>query len=158
MKKTRVVPEFLYDGLGFPVLLINVPVVEVRGIQVPDINYNLLQRNVLLGLSQKPQPLTGNEVRFIRQYLQMTYTDFAKKIGVTHACVIHWEQSKNSSAKIAKTTEICIRMHILDEVLKAEDKLFRKIFRFLFEDFIQQIKTKKSQSKDYLIIESLVAI
>lgn len=137
----KVAEQFEYDGLGFPILLKNVPLIKVRGIQVPDIDYNVLQRSVLLALCQYPLPFTGNEVRFIRQYLQMTLTEFAKRFGVTHASVIHWEKSKNAFAKILPTTELCIRLCLLDE-LEAKDKLFRDTFRnFNYSE----IKTQQHQ-------------
>lgn len=125
-RKTSAV--FEYDGLGFPITLLNCPLIEVRGIFVPDVDYNQIQKNALFALCRKPVPLTGNEIRFIRQYLQMTYSEFAKKFGVTHASVIHWEKSKNSFAKILPTTELCIRLCILD-ILNAKDKIFRDAFR-----------------------------
>lgn len=145
--KKKIVAQYEYDGLGFPIMLLNVPLTDVRGVQVPDIDYNQLQRNVLLALGQKPLPLTGNEVRFIRQYLQMTYTDFANRFGVTHASIIHWEKSKNSFAKILPTTELCIRLCILD-VLHAKDRLFRETFRnFNYLEF----KTQKNRTTDEYI-------
>lgn len=149
--KKKIAAQFEYDGLGFPIMLLNFPLVEVRGVQVPDIDYNQLQRNVLLALCRKPLPFTGNEVRFIRQYLQMTYTEFAKRFGVTHASVIHWEKSKNSFAKIIPTTELCIRLCILD-VLHAKDKLFRETFRnFNYSEF----KIQKNQTTDdYITLDS----
>jgi DNA-binding XRE family transcriptional regulator len=139
--KNKAVTQFEYNGLGFPIILLNFPLIEVRGVQIPDIDYNLLQRNILLALCQKPFPLTGNEVRFIRQYFQMTYTSFAKKFGVTHASVMHWEKSGNSFAKIMPSTELYIRLCILD-ILRAKDKLFRETFRnFNHTNF----KVKKNQ-------------
>ena len=150
MKKT-INQEFEYHGLGFPIILLNFPLITVRGVQVPDIDYNLLQRNALLALSQKPLPLTGNEVRFIRQYLQMNYTDFANRFGVTHASVINWENSENSFAKILPTMELCIRLCILD-ILKAKNKLFRETFRnFNYLEF----KTQKNLTTDeYITLDS----
>lgn len=148
--KKKIAAQFEYDGLGFPITLLNVPLVEVRGVKVPDVDYNILQRNVLLALCQKPFPLTGNEVRFIRQYLQMTYTEFAKKFGVTHPSVIHWEKSKDSFAKIMPTTELCLRLCILD-VLQAKNELFRKTFRnFNYQEF----KTKKHLAGDHITLNS----
>lgn len=126
--KKNIVPQVEYDGLGFPVMLLNFPCIEVRGIQVPNIDYNELQRNVLLILCRQQQPFTGNEVRFIRQYLQMTYMQFAQRFGVTHASVIHWEKSGNEYARIQPTTELCIRLCVLD-LLHAKNKLFRETFR-----------------------------
>jgi DNA-binding XRE family transcriptional regulator len=149
--KKQIIAKFEYDGLGFPIILLNFPVVEVRGVLIPDIDYNQLQRNVLLALCRKPLPLTGNEIRFIRQYLQMNYTDFANRFGVTHASVIHWEKSKNAFAKIQPTSELCIRLCVLD-VLHAKDKLFRETFRkFNYLEFKTQ---KKQVVEEYLTLDS----
>ena len=155
--KKKTIARFEYDGLGFPIILLNFPLIEVRGICVPDIDYNQLQRNVLLALCRKSLPLTGNEVRFVRQYLQMNYTDFASRFGVTHASVIHWEKSKNLFAKILPTTELCIRLYILD-VLHAKNKLFRQIFREFDYSKFNVLKTQITD--EYLTLDSkaLVAL
>lgn len=150
MKKTTSTNTFEYDGLGFPITLLNFPLIEVRGVLVPNIDYNILQKHVLFALCNKPHPLTGNEVRFIRQYLQMTYTEFANKFGVTHASVIHWEKSKNAFAKIQPSTDLCMRLFILD-ILHAKHKLFRDTFRkFNFLDF----KTQKNQDPEHITLDS----
>lgn len=126
--KKNIAESYEYDGLGFPIILENVPLIEVRGVLVPNLDYNLLQKNALLALCQKPYPLTGNEIRFIRQYLSMTYKEFASKFGITHACVIHWEKAKNLPAKITPSTELYIRLYILD-FLRVKNTLFRNSFR-----------------------------
>lgn len=152
--KNKIVNEYEYDGLGFPIILLNFPVKNVRGVEVPDIDYNLLQKNVLLALSRKVQPLTGNEVRFIRQYLEMTYVEFANKFGVTHPGVINWEKAKNNYAKILPTTELCIRLAILDH-LHVKNKVFRDTFKnFNYSGF----KHQKKQSADGIIILDLKSL
>lgn len=147
----KIAAPFEYDGFGFPIMLLNFPLKEIRGIQVPAIDYNLLQRNVLLALCSKPVPLTGNEIRFIRQYLEMTYKEFGKEFGMTHAAVINWEKSKNSFAKILPAMEICIRLCVLD-VLKVKDKLFRETYKnFNHSNFKNQ---KNQKSDNYITIDS----
>lgn len=125
--KKNIAKEFLYEGFGFPILLLNVPIREIRGVEVPDINYNNLQKTTLEELTRKPSPLTGNEVRFIRQYFELTLKDFAKRFGVTHPAVLKWEKSKNNVAKIMPSTELYIRLFIL-ESLKANNEVFRNTF------------------------------
>lgn len=151
--KKKLAKEYEYDGLGFPILLMNFPVITVRGVEVPDIDYNDLQKKVLLTLSSKPFPLTGSEIRFIRQYFQMTYVEFANKFGVTHAGVINWEKLKNHSAKITPTTELCIRLEILD-YLHVKDKVFREAFRKF--NYLE-IKSQKG-SKEHPIIVDLKSL
>jgi len=151
----KIAKKFEYFGLGFPILLLNVPVRQVRGIEVPDIDYNLLQRKVLLKLCEKPFPLTGNEVRFIRQFFELNYSQFANQFGVTHATVIHWEKAQDAFAKITPTTELCIRLYILD-VLKVEDTLFRSTFRwFDYSKFQKDIKAgHQERYEDFLTLDS----
>lgn len=153
MNKALIVKQFEYDGLGFPVLLLNVPVREFRGVLAPDIDYNLLQRNLLLALARKPSPLTGNEVRFIRQFAEMTFAEFANSFGVAHSAVIHWEKSKNAFAKITPTTELCIRLFILDQ-LKADNKIFRTMFR----EFDYSKFTKAHIEKEFKDAQEFISI
>lgn len=152
--KKKTVKHFEYDGLGFPIILLNVKLISVRGVEVPDINYNTLQRDVLLALCSKPLPLSGNEIRFIRQYLDMTYSEFAKCFGITHPTVIHWEKSKNMFAKITPTTELCIRLYVLD-ALKANSKIFRNTFReFNYSEFLKESKSRHELKKsDYIKLD-----
>lgn len=126
MKEHRV-KQFQYDGFGFPLILLNVPIRNCRGVDIPDIDYNVLQRLVLEDLSYKPFPLTGNEIRFIRQSLEMTFTEFARHFGLTHAAIIKWEKAKNKCAKITPSMELYIRLYILDH-LKVDNKQFRNSF------------------------------
>lgn len=111
MKKKRI-KKFIYEGLGFPIVLKNVPMIEMYGEQIPDIDYNALQKVVLLSLCHKPMPLTGNEIKFIRKYFEMTLIEFGKKFGCSHAAVIKWEKHGNRFAKIEPTSDVCIRLSI----------------------------------------------
>ena len=70
MKKTKT-DTFIFEGLGFPVRLVNVPMKRVFGEWAIDINFNTLQLAVLNMLARKPTPLTGGELQFIVDYLAM---------------------------------------------------------------------------------------
>lgn len=150
--KRKIIPEFEYDGFGFLIKLQNVSVVEIRGVQVPDIDYNNLQKAVLFALSQKPAPLTGNELRFIRQYFQMTYVEFATTFGVTHPTVINWEKAKDSFSKIDPPMEIMVRLRIL-EVLKEKNARYKSTY----EKFFEIREARKNQVKPIIIDMSISA-
>ncbi|MBS0603733.1 MAG: hypothetical protein JSS60_01710 [Verrucomicrobia bacterium] len=126
--ETKRVKRFTYEGLGFPIVLINVPLVKKRDVWTPAIDYNKLQKGVLLALTQKPIALTGNEVHFIRTYFEMTLESFGKYFGVTHVAVLTWEKMGNKLAKINPTTDLWIRLFILDK-LNQNNKIFRDAFR-----------------------------
>ena len=103
-------------GFGFPVKLLNVPMVKIRGKWTPDIDYNALTQAVLLNLCEKPVKLTGNEVRFIRQNFEMTLQQFAKRFAVSHAAVIKWEKAQDEPTNMSWSTEKDLRLFILSKL------------------------------------------
>jgi hypothetical protein len=111
--KKKVLEQFVDYGCGFPVVLRNVPMVNVQGKWAPDINYNELEKNVLLLLCYKNSKLTGNEIRFIRLYFEMTLQAFAKRFGVQHPTIIKWEKFENSPTNMTLGTEKDIRLFII---------------------------------------------
>ncbi len=125
--KTKVVKKFEYYGLGFPVTLSNFPVKKYWGEEMPDLNYNTLQHVVIETLARKLVPLTGNEVRFIRQYFSMNYTEFAKRFGQSRQAIAKWESKGDDFASITPSTELHIRLAIFD-LLKANNTNFRKLY------------------------------
>lgn len=122
------IKRFIYQGLGFPIALIDVFLVKKRGIWTPAIDYNKLQKEVLLALSHKPFALTGNEVHFIRTYFEMTLDHFGKQFGVSHVAVLNWEKRGDKPAKINPTTELYIRLLIVEK-LNMNNQVFRNTFR-----------------------------
>ena len=128
MKDHKIEKKFVYDGLGFPVILYDVPMIKIRGKWALDINMNNLQRTVLLSLAYHPFDLTGDHIRYIRSWLRLSYEKFAALFGITHPAVMKWEKAKDRSAKISVSTQREIRLHVLDNILK-NDCEFRNAYR-----------------------------
>ncbi len=112
MKKEKIVTEYIENRFGFPVILYNVPMVEVRGEWLPKINYARLADAVLKSLANKPSFLTGNEIRFIRNKFEMTLEEFGKRFYVSHQAVMKWEDSKGQPTKMSWATEKDMRLFI----------------------------------------------
>lgn len=68
-RNEKILKSFVYDGLGFPVILENVLFHKIRGEWLPKIDVRMLSEIVFKMLSLKPSRLTGNEIKFIRTYL-----------------------------------------------------------------------------------------
>lgn len=137
--KNKKKQTFIFEGLGFPIKLINVPMKKVFGEWCIDINMNKLMVVVLEALIHKPAPLTDDELGFIRSYLGMTSTEFGKTFGVSHVAVLKWESGKN---RISPALELCIRLYVLD-FLKAKDKEFRALYKELSLEHLSKDKNKK---------------
>lgn len=124
MKKKGKTQTIIYEGLGFPIRLINAPVKNILGEDVLDINLGKLQRQILHIMVYRNHPLNSAELRFIRKYFEMTTTDFGKAFGVTHVAVLKWESGQS---RIPPTTELCIRLFILDK-LQAKNEEFGQLY------------------------------
>ena len=136
---TKIRKRYIDDGLGFPVILLNVPLIKVRGEWALKINYNRYQQCVLNLLAYKMAKLTGNEVQFIRKHFQMTVRTFAKRFSIKHTAVVKWEKAKDDPTKMTWTTEKDIRLFILDELNKGASEL-HNLYKILKEEVGDQSK------------------
>lgn len=125
--KNKKKKTFVYEGLGFPVKLIDAPMKKIFGEWYLDIDMNKLMLVVFEMLAHKSTALTGDEIRFIRTYLKMTAVEFGKIFDVSHVAVVKWENNEN---KISPALDFYIRLYILDH-LSAKDKEFRSLYQQL---------------------------
>lgn len=114
---------FTAHGFGFPVMLLNVPMIKIRGKWTPNINYNKLTGVVLIMIAKKPVKLTGNEVKFIRQ-------QFAKQFGVSHPAVVKWEKSEDEPTNMSWSKEKDLRLFILSQ-LESKQTEFANLYNEL---------------------------
>ena len=126
----KIQTKFIDYGLGFPVTLLDVPMVKFRGHWTPRIKYSVYHKDILLQLSRLDSRLTGAHVRFIRTYFEMTLQEFAKRFVVTHPAVIKWEGMGQKPTGMNWSTEKDIRLFIMDE-LKVSPKKFQSSYQKL---------------------------
>ena len=138
----------IFNGLGFPVKLIDVPMKKMLGEWTMDIDFTALQLVALRALAYKPVPLTKEELKFIRKFLVMTTTQFGKIFGVTHVAVLQWESGKR---RLSPSLELCIRLYILDH-LHAKDKEFRNLYSKIS---LEELSKKRSEKIVPLEINAL---
>jgi len=103
-------------GFGFQVRIFNAPLLKVRGEWVLDVDQSKLQKTLLLALASKPVRLTGNEIRFIRSFFEMTSTEFGEKFDVSHAAVLKWERAQAQRTEMNWPTEKDIRLFVASKV------------------------------------------
>ena len=115
--------SYTYDGLGFPVILLNAAMVKVRGAWVPDVDLNAIRDSVFKVMAAKPVRLTGNEIRFVRHHVRMTLEEFARRLDVTHQAVMKWEKCGDDATNMAWSTEKDMRLFVLRKS-KAKPKEF----------------------------------
>lgn len=129
-------------GFGFPVTLLNVPMVEVRGEWAPNINQKELQERVIEALALKQSRLSGDEVRFIRLFSKMNLEKFAERFDVTHPAVLKWERTKDQITGMSWTTEKDIRLFAYSQLAPKAQK-----FVVVYEQLINVAATKSGSIK-----------
>jgi transcriptional regulator with XRE-family HTH domain len=129
-------------GFGFPVTLLHVPVIEIRGEWVPNVNQRELQERVIEALVLKPSRLSGGEVRFIRLFSKMTLVQFAERFDVTHPAVLKWERSKNFATGMSWTTEKDVRLFAFSK-LSPKAKEFVLVYEQLAEVVSEKVQAIK---------------
>ncbi len=112
----KIQKRYLDHGLGFPVVLLNAPMAKIRGQWALHVNYNEYQKAILHLLAHKPARLTGNEVKFVRTFFEMTARAFAERFSVKHPAVLKWQSKDDTSTQMTWSTEKDIRLFILDEL------------------------------------------
>lgn len=133
MNNEKIQKKYIDQSLGFPIVILNAPLIKTRGVWALNINYNKYQEMILTLLAYKPAKLTGNELQFIRKYFQMTVRSFATRFSVKHPAVIKWEKKMENNTDMAWTTEKDIRLFIIDQLVKRASEL-QKLYRVLKEE------------------------
>ena len=129
-KNEKIVRDYLYDGLGFPVILENALFHKIRGEWLLKVDVEQLADAVFQMLPSKPSKLTGNEIKFIRTYLGKSRPAFGELFRLSHTAIAKWENSENSPAPISPSQEVVLRLYLADHLNKS-DREFYKAYKGL---------------------------
>jgi DNA-binding transcriptional regulator YiaG len=109
-RQIKIIDEYRADELGLPVLIRGVPIIEIDGHEVMDIDYAKISKVLFMALIIKPFPLTGAEIRFMRLFMGLTLENLANSLHVTHPTVLSWEKCGNEPTKMTDSTEAILRI------------------------------------------------
>lgn len=99
--KGKMVKNYVFDGLGFPVIVEKVEVRKIGTDTYPIINMRKLQDAVFDFFLDNPVRLTGSQIAFIRKYMDMTQQEFAAALDLNgHGRVSQWEKAKDGVADV----------------------------------------------------------
>jgi DNA-binding transcriptional regulator YiaG len=103
----KIIPEYEYLGLGFPIKLKNVVCLKINEQWHPKIDVEKVANDAFHHLFEKitTSPLTGNEIEFIRTYLNLSKKAFGEKLNVAHTTISRWEKAGNQIPKIKKNDQ-----------------------------------------------------
>ena len=104
--KTKIIENFCYEGLGFPIDLKQVELIEIKNEWHAKIDVRKISDVVIEALAYQDSKLTGNQIRFIRTYFSMSLRKFGEEVvHETHAAVDKWEKSRDQVTSMNDNTE-----------------------------------------------------
>lgn len=109
MSNIKIVKDYLYEGLGFPILLKEAEMRNVRGEWLLKIDVEKVADILIKALPKKTAGLTGAEIKFIRTYFNLSQRKFADELNVSHTAVRNWEDTDQERAKVDSHVEINLR-------------------------------------------------
>jgi DNA-binding transcriptional regulator YiaG len=111
------IKNYEWNGFGFPIIFDQLPGIKMRGKLIPDIDMEIFSKPLIEFIcANQDIPLSGNQVKFIRNYFGMSLREFAKTMNIKHQSVMRWEEKKQSAARIDVNTEIVLRLMILKKL------------------------------------------
>lgn len=132
MNNTKKQKDYIYMGLGFPVLLKEAEFKKVQGRWLLKVDVKKIADEVIKALPSKASGLTGSEIRFARTYFDFSKRKFAEELNVSHTAVNKWENADQAKAKIDPHIEISLRAFI--KLKLHEEANFSSFFKKLMDD------------------------
>ena len=120
----KIIEAHYASELGLPVVIKNVPVIEIDGEEILDIDYSKISETLFASLLLKPFPLTGEEVRFMRLFMELTLEKLAAALHVTHPTVLSWEKSNNQFTNMTDGTEAMLRIFAARQGAKDNELIY----------------------------------
>ncbi|MFM6927222.1 MAG: hypothetical protein ACKOX6_02090 [Bdellovibrio sp.] len=117
---SKVIETYTFTGFGFDVLLKNVVMKMAHGEEFPDINMNELKLLTAKALLRSQQRLNGNQLKFLRTFLKMSFDDVSKKILVASSTLRSWEGKGKEFTGLSLEQEKAFRIMVINRILESE--------------------------------------
>ncbi|TXD32084.1 hypothetical protein FRC96_19000 [Lujinxingia vulgaris] len=115
--QTKTVERYETRVMGFPLIIETVKLRRFRDDWVAEVDWTEVAGVEVRALPHKPAPLTGNEIRCIRQQLDLTLKEFASLCEVSsHQAVMQWESRGDEPAKMSRATEVLLRARLVARI------------------------------------------
>lgn len=153
---SKVLETYTFTGFGFDVLLKNVVIKKVHGEEFPDINMNELKLMTAKALLRNQQRLNGNQLKFLRTFLKMSFDDVSKKILVASSTLRLWEGKGKDFTGLSLEQEKAFRIMAINKILDSEKSQYdmsltlRKEFFASKEQSALDIAANLDFSKEWL--------
>lgn len=149
--KKKIVKNYIYEGLGFPIALHDVELVEFDGEFHPKLDVRNISDIAIISLVDQKYRLTGNQIKFIRKYFSKSLREFSAIVNESHMAVKKWENFNDQPTNMDINIEILLRLFIYDKVsIKfSNDKKQLASFYHQYQNLREIFSTQGLKNKSY---------
>jgi DNA-binding transcriptional regulator YiaG len=126
--ETKIAKEYKYSDLAIDIILKDVVLYKIGREWAPKIDIEKLSKNVFTLLTYRAASFSGNEILFIRTYLQMSKSEFGRELSVSHTAVAKWEKSGKKITSMDIGTELLLKM-VMAEKSGATASKYQEIYK-----------------------------
>lgn len=126
--------DYEYFGAGIPAIISEVTLEPFGNDLIPLLDFEAVDRYLAKEVVLKKSRLNGNEVRFLRQWLDLSMSELAAHFGYTAPAVHKWQLRGDKSAGMHWSAECQLRLMVLDK-LGVRATAFRDAFRGMARPF-----------------------
>ena len=148
--KTKIAKNFIYTGLGFPIMIESVELVHVRGEWLPKIDVLDFELYMAKELSESTFKLTGNQVKFLRSFLNMSLRELAQYFALTHVAIKKWEDHGDEETKMSSACEMFLKILVRDK-LRRDEGTKRDPTEVYLNKLLSSIEEKEDQTEEKII-------
>src|SRR3989338_3864383 len=121
--KKKIKKNYIYSGLGFPILLPSIEMLYYDGEWHPKVDIYAVSDKAIRALITQESRFTGSQVKFIRVYFSMTLRAFAKNVAhESHTAVNKWENFRDKVTNMDGNIEAMIRLYIYEQLFTKTSK------------------------------------
>ncbi len=99
-KIKELVESYVYNELGFPIILKDVPIVQDREYEYPLINHKAVMNNAAFNLVIRHERLDGARLRFLRRFIGYSLDDLAALTDISKSTLHSWEKETDKPLEI----------------------------------------------------------
>jgi len=106
----RVEERYTGHQLGFPILFHDMPISKFMGREFAQVDWEEIQKTAFSALIIKPALLSGNEVKFMRTFMELSIEDLARGMKLPPEVIALWEMKEDKPTGMSKGLEAVFRI------------------------------------------------
>jgi DNA-binding transcriptional regulator YiaG len=102
----------IYNGLGFPIILVGAKKMRTPFGEALNINHVAISDKVFKLMIRKPARFSGAELKFIRHHMRLTQKSLSDLLGVERTSISKWEGEDLKVSGMPSASEGYLRVHM----------------------------------------------